>query len=76
MRKRLKGLEEIWGPREWLEAFGARYGLTTEEYVRRCCRGDVMPGGFKCHLPAGWGAFVLGRSWMITWTGKGRSPEP
>lgn len=54
---------------EWLARHGREYRLTTEEYVRRCCRGDRMATGHVCHLPKGWVANRWGRTWLITWMG-------
>lgn len=64
----------MWTPEQWLEQFGQLYGLTTVDYVRRCCRQDVMRNGYRCHLPEHWFALRYGRSLMIVWTGKGRGP--
>jgi len=65
---------DLWSVEEWLRDFGPHYGITTAEYIRRCCRGDLMATGHICHLPHGWRADKYGRSWLLCWTDRGAPP--
>jgi len=71
-----RGDRRLYTVTDWLDEFGADYGLTTTEYILRCCRGDRMRTGHVCHLPAGWRAVRFGRTWAIGRTGKGKVPKP
>ena len=57
---------ELLTPDEWIERYGKALGINSPEYVRQMCRGNFIGQSYTvAHLPKGWQAKKIGRSWVI-----------
>lgn len=68
--KAIRGLQLT--PKEWLDTYGLRFGISSLEYVRQMCREQMISLNrarqkpFRAKLPAPFHAIKAGSSWMIT----------
>ena len=65
-----------WTIRDWIAAFGEQYGISSQNYVQKMCRGQIVGRSakdarrqrkpYKAKLPAPFRSIKDGEQWFIT----------